>query len=129
MGDISPQVLTGLLLDTAPDLAKIIIMEELDYKPFDADNHYYEAEDAFTRHVPPEWQPRCVQWVEMNGRRYHLVGGRISHAVVNPTFNPVAKPGALHKFFRGNPEGKSPIEYLKDRESLPAEDMNQDARI
>jgi hypothetical protein len=29
---------------------------------FDADNHYYEAEDAFTRHLPPELGPRCVQW-------------------------------------------------------------------
>ncbi len=104
-------------------------MEELGYEPFDADNHYYESEDTFTRHVPDEWKPRCVQWVEQNGRRYHLVGGRISRAVVNPTFDPVAKPGALHKYFRGNPEGKSPIEYLKDREPLPPEYTNRDARI
>ena len=26
-------------------------MDELTYLPFDCDNHYYEAEDAFTRHV------------------------------------------------------------------------------
>ena len=104
-------------------------MEELDYRPFDADNHYYESEDTFTRHVPPEWQSRCVQWVDMGGRKYHLVGGKICHAVVNPTFNPIAKPGALHQYFRGNPEGKSIMEYLKDRESLPPEYMNRDARI
>ena len=103
--------------------------EGLDYQPFDADNHYYEAPDAFTRHVPAEMQPRVVQWVEQNGRKYHLVGGTISHAVVNPTWDPVALPGALNAYFKGNPEGKSPIEMLKEREPLPAHYMNNDARV
>ncbi|MEM7139892.1 MAG: amidohydrolase family protein [Actinomycetota bacterium] len=103
--------------------------EDLDYKPFDADNHYYEALDAFTRHVPPEMQPRVVQWVEQNGRKYHLVGGKISHAVVNPTWDPVAMPGALHEYFKGNPNGRSPLEMLKEREPLPAYYMNNDARV
>ena len=31
-------------------------MKTLGYTPFDCDNHYYEALDAFTRHVPKEWQ-------------------------------------------------------------------------
>ena len=26
---------------------------------FDADNHYYESHDAFTRHVSKGMQPRC----------------------------------------------------------------------
>lgn len=103
--------------------------DDLDYKPFDADNHYYEALDAFTRHVPAEMQHRVVQWVEQNGRKYHLVGGRISHAVVNPTWDPVAMPGALNAFFKGNPEGKSPMEMLKEREPLPQYYLNAEARL
>ena len=103
--------------------------DDLDYQPFDADNHYYEALDAFTRHVPAEMQPRVVQWVEMDGRKYHLVGGSISHAVVNPTWDPVALPGALHAYFKGNPEGKSPLEMLKEREPLPAYYMDPAARV
>lgn len=103
--------------------------DELGYRPFDADNHYYEALDAFTRHVEPAMQPRVVQWVDMGGRQYHLVGGVLNKAVVNPTWDPVAKPGALNQFFRGNPEGKSPMEFLRDREPLPAEYMNRDARV
>ena len=51
-----------------------------------------------------------MQWVEMNGRKYNLVGGTISHAVVNPTWDPVAMPGALNAFFKGNPEGKNPMD-------------------
>ncbi|MEZ5168200.1 MAG: amidohydrolase family protein [Acidimicrobiales bacterium] len=103
--------------------------EDLDYQPFDADNHYYEALDAFTRHVPADMQRRIVQWVEQDGRKYHLVGGTISHAVVNPTWDPVALPGALHSYFKGNPDGRSPVEMLKDREPLPAYYMDPAARV
>ena len=102
---------------------------ELTFEPFDCDNHYYESEDAFTRHVPEEMQARVVQWAEVNGRKYHVVGGKLSKAVTNPTWDPIAKPGALHKYFRGNPEGKNPMEYLKDREPLPAAYVDRDARL
>ena len=102
---------------------------ELTFEPFDCDNHYYESEDAFTRHVPEEMQARVVQWAEVDGKKYHVVGGKLSKAVTNPTWNPIAKPGALHKYFRGNPEGKNPMEYLKDREPLPAAYIDRDARL
>ena len=102
---------------------------ELTFEPFDCDNHYYEGEDAFTRHVPEDMQARVVQWAEVDGRKYHVVGGKLSKAVTNPTWNPIAKPGALHKYFRGNPEGKNPMEYLKDREPLPAAYIDRDARL
>lgn len=104
-------------------------MSDLEYLAFDGDNHYYEALDAFTRHVDPRMQPRCVQWCEIDGRRYHVVGGRVSHAVVNPTFDPIAKAGAMHDYFRGNPEGKQPWEFLREREPIPAEYRDRDARI
>jgi len=94
--------------------------EQLDYRPFDADNHYYEALDAFTRHVPEQMQPRIVQWVDIGGRKHHLVGGVLARAVANPTWDPIAKPGALRPYFEGNPERISPLEMLKDREPLPA---------
>jgi predicted HD phosphohydrolase len=91
------------------------VAKELGYRPFDCDNHYYEALDAFTRHVDPKMHPRCVQWCDIDGRKYHVVGGRVSRAVVNATFNPIAKAGAMHDYFRGNPDKKSPLEFLKDR--------------
>jgi predicted TIM-barrel fold metal-dependent hydrolase len=104
-------------------------VSSLPFRPFDADNHYYEALDAFTRHLDPKLGPRTVQWAEINGRKYHVVGGRVSHAVVNPTFDPIAKAGALHAYFRGNPEGKSPLEFLRERERIPAAYRNRDARV
>lgn len=104
-------------------------MADLGYPAFDADNHYYEALDAFTRHLDPALGPRCVQWAEIDGRRYHVVGGRVSRAVVNPTFDPVAKAGAMHDYFRGNPDQKNPLEFLRDREPIRPEYRDRDARL
>lgn len=104
-------------------------MPELDYLAFDADNHYYEAIDAFTRHLDPKLGPRVVQWADIDGRKYHVIGGRVSRAVVNPTFDPIAKAGAMHDYFRGNPDGKSPLEFLRDREPIRPEYRDRDTRL
>ena len=104
-------------------------MDEIGHPVFDADNHYYEALDAFTRHLDPRVGPRTVQWAEIDGRKYHVVGGRVSRAVVNPTFNPIAKAGAMHDYFRGNPEGRNPLEFLREREPIRPEYRDRDARL
>jgi predicted TIM-barrel fold metal-dependent hydrolase len=104
-------------------------VSSLAFTPFDCDNHYYEALDAFTRHADPKWAPRCLQWAEIDGRKYHVIAGKIAHAVVNPTFDPVAKAGALASYFRGNPDGRSPIEMLKARERIRPEYRDRDERV
>ena len=78
----------------------------LAYPAFDCDNHYYEALDAFTRHMDPRLAKKAVQWAVIDGRKRLLVAERINRFIPNPTFDPVAKPGCLDHFFRGdNPEG------------------------
>jgi len=104
-------------------------MNAADFAPFDCDNHYYEALDAFTRHVDPRWSERCVQWAEIGGRKHHVVGGKLAHAVTNPTFDPVAKAGALASYFRGNPDGRSPLEMLRARERIRPEYRDRDERV
>ncbi len=104
-------------------------MSELGYRPFDCDNHYYESHDAFTRHVPKHMRGRCVQWAEIDGRKYHVVGGKVSHAVSNPTWNPIAKPGSISDFLRGNPNKLKPEELLGEREPLPDAYINNEARL
>ncbi len=88
---------------------------------FDCDNHYYEARDCFTRHVPEAMQPRCVQWVEVDGRMRNLVAGRLDFSVGNPLFDPVGPAGSLHAYYRGNPEGRPAAELMRGKlEPQPA---------
>jgi predicted TIM-barrel fold metal-dependent hydrolase len=96
---------------------------------FDADNHYYEAVDAFTRHLDPRLGRRIVQWCEIDGRKYQVIGGRVNHAVVNPTFDPIARAGAMSEYFRGNASGRSPVEYLREREPIRPEYRDREARL
>ncbi len=84
------------------------LISDLGYLPFDADNHYYEAEDAFTRHLDPKLGSRVIEWCQIGKRKYHVIGGKVSRAVVNPTFDPVSPAGAMAEYFRGNPSGKYP---------------------
>ena len=100
-----------------------------DPRPFDCDNHYYEAIDSFTRHLAKKDGPRCVQWADINGRKYQVVGGKVSRVVANATFDPITKAGALHDYFRGNPDGKQPWEFLSDIEPIRADYRNRDARL
>jgi predicted TIM-barrel fold metal-dependent hydrolase len=101
---------------------------ELGHPVWDADNHYYEALDAFTRHLPAGLGPRCVQWAEIDGRMYHVVGGKVSRAVSNATFDPVSKPGCLSEWFRGNAEGIDVLARLKDSEPIRPEYRDPVAR-
>jgi len=97
---------------------------------FDCDNHYYEARDAFTRHVPPAMHRRCVQWAEIGGRARHLVAGRVDHSVGNPLFDPIARPGVLHDYYRGNPRGLPAAELMRgDLEPLSASYVDPAARL
>jgi predicted TIM-barrel fold metal-dependent hydrolase len=79
-------------------------MVDLGFRPFDADNHYYEAEDAFTRHIDPAMAKRCMQWATVDGKRRLLVGGKVNKFIPNPTFDPIARPGSLEDYFRGRNE-------------------------
>jgi predicted TIM-barrel fold metal-dependent hydrolase len=110
-------------------LEGVVPQKGLDFAAFDGDNHYYEALDAFTRHLDPRLGTRVIQWCEINGRKYHVVGGKVSHAVVNPTFDPVSPAGALSAYFRGNADGRSPMEYLREREPIRPEYRDRDARL
>jgi predicted TIM-barrel fold metal-dependent hydrolase len=78
-----------------------------DFPVFDADNHLYETQDAFTRHLPSKYKS-AIDYVTVKGRTKIVVRGTISEYIPNPTFEVIARPGAHEEFYkRGNPEGKS----------------------
>ena len=78
----------------------------LDIPVFDADNHLYETRDSLTKFLPDRYKS-AIDYVEVRGRTKIVVKGRISEYIPNPTFDVVARPGAMEDFYRkGNPEGK-----------------------
>ena len=79
-------------------------MATVDFDAFDADNHYYEATDAFTRHLPAQ-HAKVVQWAEVGGKQRMIVDNKIFRFIPNPTFDPVARPGCLDDYFRGRVAG------------------------
>jgi predicted TIM-barrel fold metal-dependent hydrolase len=88
---------------------------------FDADNHLYETREALTKFLPDRYEG-VIDYVELRGRTKIVVRGRISEYIPNPTFDVVARPGAMEDFFRrGNPEGKSRREIFGEpQRSVPA---------
>jgi predicted TIM-barrel fold metal-dependent hydrolase len=105
-------------------------MADLPFLLFDADNHYYEALDAFTRHMDPRMKRRCMSWAELNGRKELLVAGKVNRFIPNPTFDPVARPGCLDDYYRGiNPEGKSIKDAFGALEPIRPEYRDRNARL
>jgi len=105
-------------------------MTTLGFSFFDCDNHYYEALDAFTRYLPKEFGKRAMQWALLDGKTKLLVGGKINRFIPNPTFDPVARPGALDEYFRGrNPRGADTRELFGELEPCRPEYRDHDARL
>ncbi|HEX9033425.1 MAG TPA: amidohydrolase family protein [Streptosporangiaceae bacterium] len=94
---------------------------ELPYPLFDADNHLYEPQEAMTKYLPKAYE-KAIQYVQINGRTKIAVRGQISDYIPNPTFEVVARPGAMEEYFaNGNPEGKSRREIFGEpMKSIPA---------
>ena len=77
-----------------------------DIPVFDADNHMYETKDALTKFLPDRYK-HAVDYVDVRGRTKIVIRGRISDYIPNPTFDVVARPGAMEEYYRkGNPDGK-----------------------
>jgi predicted TIM-barrel fold metal-dependent hydrolase len=85
----------------------------VDFGIFDADNHYYEAEDAFLRYAD-EKVKKHVRWVSEGKRRFLVFGDRMPSAIPNPTFNPTVKPGSLHMRLKALEAGdRSPVDIAE----------------
>jgi predicted TIM-barrel fold metal-dependent hydrolase len=96
---------------------------------FDFDNHYYEAPDAFTRYQDRALANRGVRWADVDGRRRLLVGGTVNSYVANPTFDPVARPGSLYDWYRGNPRRQRIVEAFGELEPLRPEYQDRTRRL
>jgi predicted TIM-barrel fold metal-dependent hydrolase len=101
----------------------------LPFPVYDADNHLYEPEEAFTRHLPRRFE-RDFYFADVKGRRKLVLAGKLSGFIPNPTFEVVAAPGTHVKWFRAaNPEGLTLREMTGKPIRPPEEWRTGDGRI
>jgi predicted TIM-barrel fold metal-dependent hydrolase len=81
-----------------------MVAPDLGFELFDSDNHYYEATDAFIRHLPAS-RSKLVQWATIDGKQRMVIDNKVFRFIPNPTFDPVARPGCLDEYFRGKRAG------------------------
>ena len=80
-------------------------MSKLGFGIFDADNHYYEPRDAFTRYLEPRFKERAVRVeTDASGKDTIFVAG-VKHHFTPPTFDLVPPPGRLAEMLRAQGEG------------------------
>ena len=103
-------------------------MTTVDFDLFDADNHYYEATDAFIRHLPPH-RSKLVQWAEVGGKQRMILDNKLFRFIPNPTFDPVARPGCLDDYFRGKVPGDDIRAAFGELEPINPAYREPDARI
>jgi predicted TIM-barrel fold metal-dependent hydrolase len=69
---------------------------------FDADNHYWETSDAFTRHRDAKFANRGVTLVDVDGKPRYTFGERLHPIIPGPgDVHLRPRPGALHDYFAG----------------------------
>lgn len=104
-------------------------MSVLPYPVYDADNHLYEPEEAFLRHLPKKYHKDFL-FVDVKGRKKLVIGGMLSEYIPNPTFEVVAGPGTHEKWYRAdNPEGLTLREMTGEVVRPPREWRTGDGRL
>lgn len=98
---------------------------------FDADNHYWETREAFTRYRDPKFRDRGLRIVEHEGSLRYVIGDRMHPILPGPgDVQPRPKPGALLDFFAGRVPHDP---HLHELASEPPEDhpewYDRDARL
>ncbi len=82
-------------------------MAELSYPTFDADNHYYEPVDCFSRHMPTDRRHRAFQLAMIDGVERPVVDNQPVNVLAASGFfrGQTALPGSLRESMRAIKKG------------------------
>jgi|ERR1700683_2131308 len=91
------------------------------YKTIDADNHYYEPDDCFTRHIEAPYRDRAIHLVDGRHGRTWLVGDNPISYIPSNTGDETWAPGVTAKFFAGEADSKG--ETLRPEDKINPHDI------
>ena len=80
-------------------------MAVLEYLLFDADNHYYETRDCFTRYIEPRYRDKAIRPVVVDGVERIVVGDK-PFTFMDPKFDKTNPPGSLYDMVRNRDSGR-----------------------
>ena len=99
----------------------------LDFLTIDADNHYYETPEAFSRHIERRYAERTLRFErDRNGEEAVLLDGR-PYTFSDPKFDRTNPPGSLASILR-DPEAAQYAGTFSEEFMLPAY-QDRDARL
>jgi len=99
---------------------------KLSYRTVDADNHYYETRDAFTRYIDPAYAERTLL-VETDGGSDRIIVDGQPYLFSEPKFDKTNPPGSLLANLR-DPQRKDYRSTFDAGSMLPAY-QNRDKRL
>jgi predicted TIM-barrel fold metal-dependent hydrolase len=69
----------------------------------DADNHYYEQDDCFSRHIEPKYRDQAIRLVQVpeTGRRRWALNGQFANLMDRNPADGILPPGAIVGLFAG----------------------------
>lgn len=99
----------------------------LGYQLVDADNHYYEPRDCFTRHIDPAFRHRTLRIVKDGDNDVVLVGDRVFTFLDHPFRDKWVKPGGLREMLRAISSGTFDENHIL--EDVNPATQNRDDRL
>jgi predicted TIM-barrel fold metal-dependent hydrolase len=83
----------------------------LPYRAVDFDNHYYEQDDCFSRHIEPKFRDQAIHPVKReDGTRPWVLDGQIVSFFPANAADSIARPGFMEERLTGN----APLQWTED---------------
>jgi predicted TIM-barrel fold metal-dependent hydrolase len=75
-------------------------MNELGYPLFDADNHFYETPDCFSRHIEKKYADKAITATQQSGGEWVVRVGDKPYNFMDVKFDKTNPPGSMHEILR-----------------------------
>ncbi len=87
------------------------VLPSVGFALFDADCHYYETRDCFTRHIETRYADRAVRVVKSEAGHDRIYIGDERYVFLAPLFEDAPAPGALRELMRGKKDDGKRAHY------------------